>query len=745
MAVTLQLRKGTTAENDAFTGAVGEVTVDTTTNTLRVHDGTTAGGTIAGKTYTAGTGITLTGDQFSISDNGIGASQLKVADNGTSGQVLISDGDGTFSWQSLAGGTGVTYSNGTFSIGQSVASTDDVTFNNITANGNTVVNGNLTVNGTTTSVVSNTVELGDNIIELNADLPSDTAPTEDAGFVVNRGSSTNKSLVWDENNDRWTVGNDAFVASEFVGNITGNVTGTVSDVSNHTTDDLTEGASNLYFTDSRARSAISVSGDLSYSSSTGVISFTERTDSQVRSLFSASGDVTYDSNTGTFSATTYKSTDFDTDFGTKSTDDLTEGTSNLYYTDARVRGSLSAGGDLSYDSSTGIFTVTTYKSTDFDTDFGSKSTDDLTEGTTNLYYSNTLVDTHLSGGTGVTYSSGTISIGQDVSTTSDVTFNNVTVDGTLTSDDITAATVTTSGNLTVQGDLTINGTTTTVNSNVVEIGDSILTLNADLGSTTAPSQNGGITINRGSSVDKSFVWDEAADKWTIGTDTLVAGTVEADVTGTVSDISNHSTDDLSEGSSNLYYTDARVDSRIGNGTLTINPGNSLTGGGTFSANQSSNSTITINHADTSSQGSVNNSGNTFIQDITVDGFGHITGINSGSVSGFAQENTAVTFTTVTANDFNSTSDIRKKTNIETINDASTKISNLRGVSFNWADNGEPSIGLIAQELEEVIPEVVSSGEDGFKTVSYGNLIGLLIEAIKDQQNQIDDLARQLYK
>lgn len=122
-------------------------------------------------------------------------------------------------------------------------------------------------------------------------------------------------------------------------------------------------------------------------------------------------------------------------------------------------------------------------------------------------------------GTGVTLSNNsgetatpTVAIGQDVSTTADVTFNNVTVDGILNSDDITASTMTASGNVIVQGDLTVNGTTTTVNSNTVEIGDSVLTLNSD--ETGTPSQNGGIEIERGTSDNVRFIWDEANDVWT---------------------------------------------------------------------------------------------------------------------------------------------------------------------------------------------------------------------------------------
>ena len=141
----------------------------------------------------------------------------------------------------------------------------------------------------------------------------------------------------------------------------------------------------------------------------------------------------------------------------------------------------------------------------------------------------------LVGGTGVTVGAAgegatpSIAIGQDVSTTANVTFNDVQVDGTLSSDDITAATMTASGNVVVQGNLTVNGTTTTVNSNEVNIGDAVMLLNSD--ETGAASQNAGIEIERGTDTNVSFLWDEAADKWTVGAGTFVAATVEADVTG----------------------------------------------------------------------------------------------------------------------------------------------------------------------------------------------------------------------
>ena len=93
---------------------------------------------------------------------------------------------------------------------------------------------------------------------------------------------------------------------------------------------------------------------------------------------------------------------------------------------------------------------------------------------------------------------------------------------------------------------------------------------------------------------------------------------------------------------------------------------------------------------------------------------------------------------VTAN-----SDERLKENVETITDALDKVLDLRGVFFNRIGDPERQIGVIAQEVEKVIPEVVLEAGDGVKSVAYQNIVALLIEAIKDQQLQIDELKRKL--
>jgi hypothetical protein len=96
-----------------------------------------------------------------------------------------------------------------------------------------------------------------------------------------------------------------------------------------------------------------------------------------------------------------------------------------------------------------------------------------------------------------------------------------------------------------------------------------------------------------------------------------------------------------------------------------------------------------------------------------------------------------TFTgTVTAPNFVSSSDARLKTDIETIGDALNLVRDLRGVRYTM--DGAPGIGVIAQEVEPILPEIVSEA-DGLKRVAYGNLVGLLIEAIKVLADEIDHL------
>lgn len=92
------------------------------------------------------------------------------------------------------------------------------------------------------------------------------------------------------------------------------------------------------------------------------------------------------------------------------------------------------------------------------------------------------------------------------------------------------------------------------------------------------------------------------------------------------------------------------------------------------------------------------------------------------------------------------SDKRLKDNIELIPNAVQKIKQINGVSFDWNDKSEHTghdIGVIAQEIEAVLPELVKTRDDGYKAVRYEKIVALLIEAIKEQQSQIDELKSKL--
>ena len=268
------------------------------------------------------------------------------------------------------------------------------------------------------------------------------------------------------------------------------------DESSSTTDNLSEGSTNLYHTN-------------------------ERVDDRVNALIQAGTNITtsYDDTAGTLTINSSGKTEEEIEdivnglivggTGISSTYDdaagtLTLATSITQYADSDARGAISvtdSGGDgsLAYNNSTGVITYT-----------GPSASE---------------VRAHISGGTGVSVSSGEISIGQAVATSSDVTFADI------------AAT----GNVTITGNLDVNGTTTTLDSTNSTIADRLIELGT--GTTGTPANDMGLVLERGSS-DNAFIgWDESADKFLMGTGsftgastgnlTVSTGTLVANLEGNV--------------------------------------------------------------------------------------------------------------------------------------------------------------------------------------------------------------------
>lgn len=301
---TLQLRRGTTTDNASFTGALGEVIVDTTRKTLVVHDGTTVGGS-------------------------------------------------------------------------ALATLDSPTFSG-----------------------------------------TPTAPTPTSG------------------NNSSKIATTAFVQSELA-----SYTPTIPN-----SDAILEGDVNLFFNNTRARGAISVTGDLTYVG--GVIGYSTPllisafsndvgylTSASIKTEISATGSISYDSGTGIISYTeAVHSVNGQTGAIVLTTDNIGEGLTNKYATASTVRSFISAGTGVSF--STGVIalanTSITLNSKVISLTSGSAqtvTTDDITEGSTNKYASSTTVRSYFSAGTGVTISSGQVSIGQAIGSAASPTFAGLTVVG----------------------------------------------------------------------------------------------------------------------------------------------------------------------------------------------------------------------------------------------------------------------------------------------------------------------------
>ena len=139
------------------------------------------------------------------------------------------------------------------------------------------------------------------------------------------------------------------------------------------------------------------------------------------------------------------------------------------------------------------------------------------------------------GSTGGTFAIGTsgtttttFQVGTDLTVNNDATITNdlgVGVDLTVGQDLIVTR------DATINGDLTVSGTTTYINTTTLNIGDNIITLNADINNLTAPTEDSGIEVKRGSAATVSFVWDETDDKWTAGNETIEAGLFEGSIDG----------------------------------------------------------------------------------------------------------------------------------------------------------------------------------------------------------------------
>ena len=117
--------------------------------------------------------------------------------------------------------------------------------------------------------------------------------------------------------------------------------------------------------------------------------------------------------------------------------------------------------------------------------------------------------------------------------------------------------------------------------------------------------------------------------------------------------------------------------------------------------------------------------------------------NAGQKLTTTSTGVSITGALVASGDVTAFSDARVKENVETLPNALESVKQMRGVTYNKIGEEKQSVGVIAQELEEVVPQLVHTDEDGMKSVAYGNITAVLIEALKEQQAQIEELKSRL--
>ena len=489
MPTQVQFRRGTTTQNDAFTGAEGEISVDTTLDHVRLHDGSTQGGhrlalyseLQAGDitAVVAGTGLTggATSGSATVSLSHLGIESL--SDPNADRIVFWDDSAGASQW--LTAGTGLSISATTIAVG--------------------------TLNQDTTGTADNIT------VTANNSTDETVYPLFADGATGSQGAETDTGLTYNPSSGLLTT---TSVAAALTGNVTGNVSGSSgSTTGNAATATALQNARTIGGTsfDGTANIAVALAATattLANARTIHGVSFDGSANIDLTEVVQDTVGAMVSSNTESGITVAYEDGDGTLDFTVGTLNQNTTGTA-ASWTTART---LSFTGDVtgtgSVDGSANVATALTIAANSVA----------LGTDTTGNYM------TDASAGTGVSIthtpaegSTATIAIGQAVATNSDVQFNDVTV----------------------SGNLDVNGTTTTIDSTNTTVTDALIELAN--GTSGTPGNDAGLVIERGSA-DNAFIgYDESADKFTVGTGsftgastgnlTITAGTLVANLEGNV--------------------------------------------------------------------------------------------------------------------------------------------------------------------------------------------------------------------
>ena len=531
MATAIQWRRGTTAQHSSFTGLVGEITVDTDLDTLRVHDGSTAGGHRLAKyseigditAVTAGDGLSGGGTSGALSIaldlNELTAATINVANDSI---VLIDADDSNGSkkesvadFVSAIAGSGLSASSGQLSISE----TGDIS---------AVTAGDGLSGGGSSGAVSLALDLNE-LTAATIDVAADSFPIIDAGD----NSSKKESIA------------------DLVSAIAGSGLSATNGV--------------LAISETGDISAVTAGDGLSGGGSSGAVSLAL----DLNELTAATVDVANDSIAIIDAGDNSSKKEAIADLVSAMAGTNLTATNGVLSTTADITG-VTAGDGLSGGGTSGALSLALdlNELTAAAVDVAADSIA-IIDGGDNSSKKESIADLATAmAGTGIDASSGVLAVDSTVV----VNTGTQTVGGNKTF----------SNDIIVNGNLTVSGTTTTINTETLALEDNNIVLNN--GTSGSPSENAGLTVDRGSSTDVVFQFNETTDKWQFtndgstyvniaeSTDTLTEGSTNLYFTNTRADTRADSrfdvkmaaadTGDLSEGS-NLYYTDERVMDKVG--------------------------------------------------------------------------------------------------------------------------------------------------------------------------------------